>query len=154
MTQAENQTTADRSAGIQILGMPDELDLLTADGLVEQGRADPGRPRIPQCRRVPGVRARLVLGTVWPGPDVPVSVMVVEGSPGTSAGSSPFRCLGTSHGRRGGRRDSNPRDQLGRPGALGITAGLQPTSQASITLFEDSAWSSKILEWIPLSTSR
>lgn len=39
MTQAQNQTTPDTSAGIEILRMPDELDLLTADGLVEQGRA-------------------------------------------------------------------------------------------------------------------
>lgn len=39
MTQTENQTTADRSAGVEILGMPDELDLVTAEGLVERGCA-------------------------------------------------------------------------------------------------------------------
>jgi len=39
MTQGENQTTADPGAGIEILSMPAELDLATADGLVEQGYA-------------------------------------------------------------------------------------------------------------------
>jgi anti-sigma B factor antagonist len=39
MTQTQNQTTADPNARIEILGMPDELDLLTAEGLVAQGRA-------------------------------------------------------------------------------------------------------------------
>ena len=44
MTQGENQTTAARSAGIEILGMPPELDLATADGVVEQGYAAIARP--------------------------------------------------------------------------------------------------------------
>jgi hypothetical protein len=35
----ENQTTADRGAGIEILSMPAGLDLDTDDGLVEQGYA-------------------------------------------------------------------------------------------------------------------
>jgi len=35
----ENQTTADRGAGIEILSMPAEPDLATDDGLVEQGYA-------------------------------------------------------------------------------------------------------------------
>ncbi len=39
MTQGENQTTVDRGAGIEILGMPAELDLATAEGLAEQGYA-------------------------------------------------------------------------------------------------------------------
>lgn len=39
MTRLEDQTTACRSAGVEILGMPEELDLLTADRLVEQGCA-------------------------------------------------------------------------------------------------------------------
>jgi anti-anti-sigma factor len=39
MTQEENQTTAGYAPGIEILGMPPELDLVTADGLVERGRA-------------------------------------------------------------------------------------------------------------------
>jgi anti-anti-sigma factor len=39
MTQGENQTTADPGAGIETLGMPAELDLAIADGLVEQGYA-------------------------------------------------------------------------------------------------------------------
>jgi anti-sigma B factor antagonist len=47
MTQLKNQTTAYRSAGIEILGMPEELDLVTADGLVEQGYAAIARrPRL------------------------------------------------------------------------------------------------------------
>ncbi len=37
MTQGRNQTTAARGAGIEILSMPAELDIATADGLVEQG---------------------------------------------------------------------------------------------------------------------
>lgn len=37
MTQGENQTTVARSAGVEILGMPAELDLATGDGVVEQG---------------------------------------------------------------------------------------------------------------------
>jgi anti-anti-sigma factor len=39
MPQSENQTTADRGAGIEILSTPAELDLTTGDGLVEQGYA-------------------------------------------------------------------------------------------------------------------
>ncbi len=39
MTQGENQTTAARGAEIEILSTPAELDLATADGLVEQGYA-------------------------------------------------------------------------------------------------------------------
>ena len=39
MADGENQTTADRGAGIEILSMPAELDLATASGVVEQGRA-------------------------------------------------------------------------------------------------------------------
>jgi anti-sigma B factor antagonist len=39
ITQEKHQTTADRGAGIEILGTPSELDLLTADGLAEQARA-------------------------------------------------------------------------------------------------------------------
>jgi anti-sigma B factor antagonist len=39
MTQGENQATAARGAGIEILGMPAELDLATADGLAERGYA-------------------------------------------------------------------------------------------------------------------
>ena len=39
MTQSENQTTADRGAGIEILSTPAELDLTTGDGLAEQGYA-------------------------------------------------------------------------------------------------------------------
>jgi anti-anti-sigma factor len=39
MTQSGNQATADRGDGIQILPTPEELDLATADGLVEQGCA-------------------------------------------------------------------------------------------------------------------
>ena len=39
MTRDENQTTAARGAGIEILAMPAELDIATADGLVEQGYA-------------------------------------------------------------------------------------------------------------------
>jgi len=38
MTQDENQTAADR-AGIEIVSMPAELDLVTSDGVVEQGCA-------------------------------------------------------------------------------------------------------------------
>jgi len=36
MTQGENQATAECGAGIEILGMPAELDLTTSDGVVEQ----------------------------------------------------------------------------------------------------------------------
>jgi anti-anti-sigma factor len=39
MTQGENQATAVRGAGIEILGMPAELDLATADGLAARGYA-------------------------------------------------------------------------------------------------------------------
>jgi anti-anti-sigma factor len=39
MTQGENQATAECGAGIEILGMPAELDLTTSDGVVEQGYA-------------------------------------------------------------------------------------------------------------------
>jgi len=39
MTQGENQTTAARGAGIETLGIPAELEMATADGLVEQGYA-------------------------------------------------------------------------------------------------------------------
>ena len=39
MTQSENQAPAERGAGIEILGMPAELDVATGDGLVEQGYA-------------------------------------------------------------------------------------------------------------------
>ncbi len=39
MTQGENQTMAARGAGIEILAMPQELDLVTGDGVVEQGFA-------------------------------------------------------------------------------------------------------------------
>jgi anti-anti-sigma factor len=44
MTQSENQAMAARSAGIEILGMPAELDLATGDGVVEQGYAAIARP--------------------------------------------------------------------------------------------------------------
>jgi anti-anti-sigma factor len=43
MTQSGNQATADRGDVIQILPTPEELDLATADGLVEQGCAAIGR---------------------------------------------------------------------------------------------------------------
>ena len=46
MTQGENQAPTERGAGIEILGMPAELDVATGDGLVEQGYAaidDPAR---------------------------------------------------------------------------------------------------------------
>ena len=47
MTRLEDQPTACRSAGVEILGMPEELDLLTADRLVEQGCAALARqPRL------------------------------------------------------------------------------------------------------------
>ena len=39
MPQGENQATAARGAGIEILSMPAELDLATGDGVVEQGYA-------------------------------------------------------------------------------------------------------------------
>ena len=39
MTQGENQTSAERGARIEILGMPAELDVVTGDGLVRQGYA-------------------------------------------------------------------------------------------------------------------
>jgi hypothetical protein len=58
-------------------------------------------------RRMPGVRAHLILGAVQSGPDGPVSVTAVEGGPETSDGSWPFRWLETSHWS--GRRESNPR---------------------------------------------
>jgi anti-sigma B factor antagonist len=47
MTQLENQMAADCAAGIEILGMPEELDLVTADSLVGQGWAAIAcRPRL------------------------------------------------------------------------------------------------------------
>jgi hypothetical protein len=47
MTQLENQATAYRSAGIEILGMPEELDLVTVDDLVENScAAIASRPRL------------------------------------------------------------------------------------------------------------
>ena len=39
MTPGENQTTADSGAGIEIVSMPAELDLITSEGVVEQGYA-------------------------------------------------------------------------------------------------------------------
>ena len=39
ITQEDNQTAADHRTGIEILSAPQELDLVTSDGLVEQGRA-------------------------------------------------------------------------------------------------------------------
>ncbi len=39
MTPGENQTTADRGAGIEILSVPGELDLFTSEGVVAQGYA-------------------------------------------------------------------------------------------------------------------
>ena len=44
MTQGENQTTADRGAGIEIVSMPAELDLTTSEGVVAQGCAAIARP--------------------------------------------------------------------------------------------------------------
>jgi anti-anti-sigma factor len=38
-TRGGNQTTGDRGGGVQVLRMPEELDLATADGVVEQGYA-------------------------------------------------------------------------------------------------------------------
>ena len=42
---------------------------------------------------MPGVRARLILGT-YSGPGGPASVAAGGGSPVTSEGSWPFRCFG------------------------------------------------------------
>lgn len=39
MTQGENQASAERGAGIEILSMPAELDVATGNGLVQQGYA-------------------------------------------------------------------------------------------------------------------
>jgi anti-anti-sigma factor len=39
ITQNHNQATADHGTGVEILGMPPELDLVTADGLAERGYA-------------------------------------------------------------------------------------------------------------------
>jgi anti-anti-sigma factor len=39
MTPGENQTTADRSAGIEIVSVLGELDLTTSEGVVRQGYA-------------------------------------------------------------------------------------------------------------------
>ncbi|GEM_PF-1107779 len=39
MSPSEDQTTADRGAGIEILSMPGELDLTTSEGVVTQGYA-------------------------------------------------------------------------------------------------------------------
>ena len=39
ITQNHNLATAGRDNGVEILGLPPELDLLTADGLAERGRA-------------------------------------------------------------------------------------------------------------------
>lgn len=39
MTQGQDQATAECGAGIEILGMPAELDLTTSDGVVEQAYA-------------------------------------------------------------------------------------------------------------------
>jgi len=39
MTPAENQTTGDGIAAIEIVSMPAELDLTTSDGVVKQGYA-------------------------------------------------------------------------------------------------------------------
>ena len=38
-TGGVNQTTGDRGGGVQVLRMPEELDLAIADGVVEQGYA-------------------------------------------------------------------------------------------------------------------
>lgn len=47
MTRLEDQTSACRSAGVEILGVPEDLDLLTADRLVEEGcTALACRPRL------------------------------------------------------------------------------------------------------------
>jgi anti-sigma B factor antagonist len=47
MTGFEDQPEADVGAGIEILSVPDELDLATADALVEQGLAAIARhPRL------------------------------------------------------------------------------------------------------------
>jgi hypothetical protein len=53
---------------------------------------------------MPGVQARFILGAVQSGPDGPVSVAAVEGSPETSEGSWPFRCLETHIGAGDGNR--------------------------------------------------
>ena len=58
------------------------------------GRQNPGPPAHPALRRVPGVRARLILGAYSPVPTVPPASGAGEGSPVTSEGSWPFRCLG------------------------------------------------------------
>ena len=39
MTQIEDQTPADREPGIEVLRVPEELDLASADGLAEQAYA-------------------------------------------------------------------------------------------------------------------
>jgi anti-anti-sigma factor len=39
ITQNQNQATAGHGTGVEILGMPPELDLITADGLAERGHA-------------------------------------------------------------------------------------------------------------------
>jgi hypothetical protein len=57
------------------------------------GRQNPEPPVRPALRRVPGVRARLILGA-YSGPDGPASVAAGGGSPVTSEGSWPFRCCG------------------------------------------------------------
>ena len=39
ITQNHHQVTAGHGSGVEILGMPPELDLVTADGLAERGQA-------------------------------------------------------------------------------------------------------------------
>lgn len=46
ITQNHNQATAGHGTGVEILGMPPELDLVTADGLAEQGEAIAGHARL------------------------------------------------------------------------------------------------------------
>ena len=44
MTRDDSHTAADRGAGIEILRMPPELNLVTGEGVVEQGFAAIARP--------------------------------------------------------------------------------------------------------------
>jgi hypothetical protein len=53
---------------------------------------------------MPGVRARLILGT-YSGPGGPASVAAGERSPVTSEGSWPFRCFGHHVGASDGGVD-------------------------------------------------
>ena len=76
------------------------LERTAGPGHQRVGRQNPGPPAHPALRRVPGVRARLILGAYSPVPTVPPASGAGEGSPVTSEGSWPFRCLG-HHGGAG-----------------------------------------------------